>query len=154
DPADDLQTTLFLTPGVSPAYADIAGQRGPTVCVHTQPLAFSQCAGKYAAGDSLVVSEVRQVHSQCWPHALKCRSRMHSYLADKQARQIEPGARALLLDERGYVTEASPANVVAYRRDEGLISPPKDHILPGVTVAVLAELAGQLAIPFVHRELT
>ena len=43
------------------------------------------------------------------------------------------GARALLLDERGFVTEASTANILVYYRDEGLISPPKERILPGVT---------------------
>ena len=48
------------------------------------------------------------------PPELKCRSRMHYYLADKQAREIEPGARALLLDERGFVTEASTANILVY----------------------------------------
>ena len=33
------------------------------------------------------------------------------------------GARALLLDERGMVTEASTANILIYRASEGLISP-------------------------------
>ena len=79
---------------------------------------------------------------------------MHFYLADKQAREIEPGARALLLDERGLVTEASTANVVVYHANRGLISPPKEYILPGVTVAVVEELAGRIGIAFGHDELT
>src|SRR5262245_14958109 len=139
DPADDQQATIFVTPGISSTYAAIAPQRGPTVCVHTQPLAFGQWASKYQTGDSLVVSDVMQIPDRCWPPELKCRSRMHYYLADKDAREREPGARALLLDERGLVTEASTANVLAYFRDRGLVSPPKERILPGVTVAVLEE---------------
>jgi branched-chain amino acid aminotransferase len=79
---------------------------------------------------------------------------MHYYLADKQAREVEPGARALLLDERDFVTEASTANIVVYNQDRGLTSPPKERILPGVTVAVLEELATQLGMAFAHRELT
>jgi branched-subunit amino acid aminotransferase/4-amino-4-deoxychorismate lyase len=79
---------------------------------------------------------------------------MHFYLADKKAREMECGARALLLDERGHVTEASTANIVICRADRGLISPPKEHILPGVTVAVLEEVAGRLGIAFGHSELT
>jgi branched-subunit amino acid aminotransferase/4-amino-4-deoxychorismate lyase len=154
DPADDQQATLFVTPGISPAYHHVASGRGPTVCVHTQPLAFDQWADKYETGDSLVVSDVRQVPGECWPHELKCRSRMHYYLADQEARQREAGSRALLLDERGYVTEASTANLLIYSVSRGLISPPKERILPGVTVAVLEELAGQLGIPFLHAELT
>jgi branched-chain amino acid aminotransferase len=154
DPADDLGATIFITPGMSPVYSAVAPPRGPTVCVHTQPLSFGSWAEKYRTGDSLVVTDVMQIPEQCWPPELKCRSRMHYYLADKKAREIELGARALLLDELGFVTEASTANILAYCKDRGLVSPPKEHILPGVTVAVLEELAGQLAIPFTHRELT
>jgi branched-subunit amino acid aminotransferase/4-amino-4-deoxychorismate lyase len=153
DSDDDQQATLFVTPGISTTYAHVARGASTTVCVHTQPLAFGQWADKYRAGDRLVVTDVRQVPESCWPPELKCRSRMHYYLADRQARQREAGARALLVDERGYVTEASTANVLVYYRGRGLVSPPKEHILPGVTVAVLAELAAQLDIGFSHAEL-
>jgi branched-chain amino acid aminotransferase len=154
DPDDDLGVTIFVTPGISPTYAAVARQQGPTVCVHTQPLSFRTWAQKFDTGESLVVTDVMQVPAPCWPAELKCRSRMHYYLADKRAREVEAGARALLLDERGFVTEASTANVVVYFKDAGLVSPPKEHILPGVTVAVLEELAGQIGVPFGHRELT
>jgi branched-chain amino acid aminotransferase len=154
DPDDDLGATIFVTPGNSPSYAAVAPASGPTVCVHTQPLTFGAWAKKYETGDSLVVTDIRHVPRECWPPELKCRSRMHFFLADKQARETEPGARALLLDERGFVTEASTANIVIYDADRGLISPPKEHILPGVTVAVVEELAGRLGIAFGHDELT
>jgi branched-chain amino acid aminotransferase len=154
DPADDLGLTIFVTPGVYPLYAAGSLKPGPTIGIHTVPLPFGAWAAKYQTGESLVVTGVMQVPLACWPPELKCRSRMHYYLADKRAREIEPGARALLLNERGFVTEASTANILANRRSEGLISPPKEHILPGVTVAVIEELAGQLSIPFLHRDLT
>jgi branched-chain amino acid aminotransferase len=152
DPAADWGATMFVTPGALSAYP--VKHTGPTVGVHTQPLVFSQWADKYQTGDSLVVTDVAQVSAKCWPRELKCRSRMHYYLADNQARQIDPGARALLLDEVGFVTEASTANILIYTPAEGLISPPKEQILPGVSVAVLEELAKNLEIPFVHRSLT
>ncbi len=139
---------------MSPTYAAVAPNTGPTVCVHTQPLTFGAWADKYRTGDSLVVTDVRHVPPQCWPPELKCRSRMHFYLADQQARRAQRGARALLLDEQGFVTEASTANVVIYRNDQELVSPPKEHILPGVTVAVLEELAVRLGIAFGNSELT
>ena len=154
DPADDLNLTMFVTPGPYGAFAGYAGYSGPAVGVHSQPLPFATWAKKYRAGESLVVTDVMHVPAQCWPPELKCRSRMHYYLADKAARAREPGARALLLNELGLVTEASTANVLVYERAVGLISPPVERILPGVTVAVVAELAVQLGIPFVHRDLT
>lgn len=154
DPADDIGLTIFVTPGVYPLYAATSQHTGATIGIHSVPLPFGSWAGKYQTGESLVVTDVMQVPSRCWPPELKCRSRMHYYLADKRAREKQPGARALLLDDRGLVTEASTANILAYRRAEGLISPPKERILPGVTVAVIEELAGKLGIPFVHRDLT
>jgi branched-subunit amino acid aminotransferase/4-amino-4-deoxychorismate lyase len=153
DLADDIGLTIFVTPGVYPLYAASTSHPGPSVGIHSTPLPFGSWAGKYETGESLVVTDVMQVPLACWPPELKCRSRMHYYLADKRAREIEPGARALLLDERGLVTEASTANILAYRRAEGFISPPKENILPGVTVAVIEELADQLGIPFHHREM-
>jgi len=154
DPAADWGATMFVTPGASPAYPTGAKYTGPTVGVHTQPLPFHQWSSKYQTGDALVVTDVVQVSANCWPRELKCRSRMHYYLADNQARQIAAGARALILDEDGFVTEASTANVLIYTPAEGLISPPKEQILPGVSIAVLEELAQGLNIPFVHRSLT
>jgi branched-subunit amino acid aminotransferase/4-amino-4-deoxychorismate lyase len=154
DPADDLGLTIFVTPGISPIFSESAGHQGATVCIHTQPLPFRSFAAKYDTGDALVVTEVQQVPITCWPPELKCRSRMHYFLADRRASELEPGARALLLDEHGFVTEASTANVLIYQAASGLVSPPKEHILPGVTVAVIEELAGKLGIPFGHGELT
>lgn len=150
---DDLGLSIFVTPG---AYAPFGAghSHAPTVCVATQPIAFDQFASRYVEGQALVVTPIRQVPSACWPAELKCRSRMHYYLADQAARQIDPSARALLLDLDGFVCEASTANVVAYFRGEGLISPPREKILPGVSVGALAELARKQGIPFHDRELT
>ncbi len=152
-PADDLALAMFITPGPYASFGTVAPRSGPTVCIHTYPLPFHLWHDKYAGGQSLVVTDVIQVPSACWPVELKCRSRMHYYLADKRARDIEPGARALLLDASGQAGEASTANMVIYRAGEGLVSPPKEVILPGVSMGVLEELAASLNIPFVRRRL-
>jgi branched-subunit amino acid aminotransferase/4-amino-4-deoxychorismate lyase len=108
----------------------------------------------YEEGQPLVVTEIRQTPAACWPVELKCRSRMHYFLADRKAARIEPGARALMLDLEGSVTEASTANVVAWFQREGLVSPPRESILPGISVSVLEELAAQDGVAFRHRKLT
>lgn len=158
-PGDDLGLSMFVTPGTYATFqAAAAGpwplNPGPFLGMHTYPLPFASWAHKYDQGETLVVTEVKQVPTDCWPAELKCRSRMHYYLADRAARLKEPGARAVMCDHEGFVTEASTANLLSYRAGEGLVSPPRESILPGVTVGVLAELAAAIGIPWSERPLT
>lgn len=140
---EDWGLVAFVTPGTL----------RPTVCVHGYPLPFQEWRDSYREGVKLWVSEHRQVPPNCWPAELKCRSRMHYYLADLEARQAAPRARALLLDQEGYVGEASTANVVVYQRDKGLSTPKFTKVLPGVSVGVVAELAQELGLPFTERDI-
>lgn len=146
---DDLGLTIFITPGPYATYAPEGGR--PLVGMHTFPLTFRLWVKLYRDGQSLRVTDVRQVPAECWPSELKCRSRMHYYLADLHARSAEPGSRALLLDEHGDVVEASTANVVLVDAEGVLVSPPREKILPGISVAVLAELAADLGLKMEYR---
>jgi branched-subunit amino acid aminotransferase/4-amino-4-deoxychorismate lyase len=141
---------MFVTPGPYATFAasGYVQRQGPTVGMHTYQLPFHLWAGKYETGESLVVTPFEQVPPTSIPSELKCRSRMHYYLADRAARAIEPGARALMVDRDGFATESSTANLLVYWKDKGLVSPPRERILPGVTVAAIEELARQLGIPF------
>lgn len=145
EPDDDWSIVAFATPG---------SHGSPTVCVHGFPLPFHLWAAQYETGVPVWVSDVRQVPANCWPTELKCRSRMHYYLADRQARAHDPHARAILLDQEGFVGEASTANLVIYRGGEGLLTPLYSKVLPGVTVSVVEELAANLGIPFRQQDIT
>lgn len=147
DPSDDWAIIAFVTPGRS------ASGRS-TVCVHGYPLPFHEWASLFETGLPVVVSQHRQVPTNCWPAELKCRSRMHYYLADREAATRRPGARAIVLDQDGCIAEATSANVIVYRGGEGLVSPPHDHILFGMSLGVVRELAAISNIPFVTRALT
>ena len=149
---DDLGLAILVTPG---PYATLASDqpRGPTVCLHTYPLPFQQWVNRYEAGDAVATPQILQVSARSWPRELKCRSRMHYYLADRQARTIDPASRALLLDEDGFVTEATTANLVIHTNTDGLLSPRRAKILPGISLSVVAELAGQLGIRIADRDL-
>src|SRR5690606_15089688 len=107
----------------------------PTVCLHTRRLPYAHWADKYEVGEALATTPVLQAPGECWPPALKCRSRMHYYLADREAAARFPGARALMLDAGGFATEASTANVLVYRAGVGLLTPPRAKILPGISLS-------------------
>jgi branched-chain amino acid aminotransferase len=152
-PGDDLGLTMFVTPGPYPTMVADPAAIGPTVCLHTFPVPFRLWASKYREGEALCTTAVEQVSTRSWPAELKCRSRMHYFLADRQARTTYPGARAVMLDEDGMVTESTTANVLIYRQDEGIVTPPAAKILPGISLAVLKELAQKMGIRFRERNL-
>ena len=147
NPDDDWAIAAFATPGR-------AGRGQPTVCIHGNPLPFHSWADQFETGVPTIVSSFRQVPNNCWPTDLKCRSRMHYYLADQEAAAKRPGARAIVLDQDGFVAEGTTANLVMYRDSEGIVSPPENNILIGVSLGVLRELAAVLNIPFVTRSFT
>ena len=152
DEGDDLGLVVFVTPGPQRSLSG-GFSGGTTVGLHTFPLAFDLWAEKYHTGQSLVVTRVRQVPAECWPPEIKCRSRMHYFLADREAGTTEPGARALLTDLDGFVTETPTANILIYRADEGLLTPPRAKTLGGISLRVAAKLAHNLGITLTERDL-
>lgn len=143
---DDLGLSLFVTPG---PYATLAGPdvaTGPTLGLHTYPLPFPLWRAKYETGERLITPQIRQVPPECWPPQLKCRSRMHYYLADKEAGRTQPGSRALILDLAGNVLETSIANILVYHRARGVTIPPAATILPGISLAATLELVAEQGI--------
>lgn len=159
DPNADMGLCIFVTPG--PETKFVAGDRlllpdglRPMVCMHTYPLDFRLWSNLYIEGQPLVIPAIREVPLSCWPRELKCRSRMHYYLADREARSVDPHARALLLDMEGFIAEASTASVLMVTEREGLVAPKSEKVLPSISVAVIEELAAELEIPFSRRDIS
>ncbi len=147
-PGDDWAIGAFVTPGRT---ADAAS---PTVGVHGFPLDFHRFAAHYDTGVHVCLTDVRQVPANCWPAELKCRSRMHYYLADREAARRYPCSRALLLDQQGFVGEASTANVVCWFEGRGLVIPRREGVLPGISQEFLFELARELGIERREADIT
>ena len=77
---------------------------------------------------------------------------MHWWLADQETHLVDPQAVSLCLDLDGNITETSGANFLIAR--EGTIySPSPRSILRGISLETVAELCGELQIPFVERDL-
>jgi branched-subunit amino acid aminotransferase/4-amino-4-deoxychorismate lyase len=153
---DELGLIIFVTAGEYRAYATSTGRAArtePTVCVHTFPLPFELWGDKMERGTHLVTPETRHIPPQCLDPAIKCRSRMHFYLADREARRIDPEAAALLLDLDGFVTETSTANFLMVQRGT-IVSPRLLNTLAGVSRSTAIELAGRLGMPFVEQDIT
>ncbi|MGH7200927.1 MAG: aminotransferase class IV, partial [Planctomycetaceae bacterium] len=148
----DLGIIVFVTAGLNPTYVPPAAVTGPTVCVHTFPLQFALWAEKCERGQHLVIPEVRQMPPRTLDPRIKTRSRMHWFLADRQARQVDPQASALALDGDGFITETSTGNFFIADAG-GLRTPPPHKSLGGISQRVVRELAEELGLGYEEVDL-
>ncbi len=152
---DDLALVMFATPGPIGFYLGEAALPGeqPTFGMHTFPLPFARYRPWIEHGVELITPSVRAMPIACVDPAIKQRSRMHWWLAEREVRRTHPTAQALLLDDAGRVTETASSNLLLVK-DGVLLSPPIERILPGVSLGVVAELCKELGIAMTYRDLT
>ncbi len=151
--AAELGLVVFVTAGDVATFSQMIDRpfrNTPTVCMHTFPLDIERYRAATKNGVRLITPNVRQVPVSCWDPRIKCRSRMHYYLAEREVYDIDPGATALLLDIHGNVTETGSANFLIVHQG-AIVTPPHDSVLPGISQAVTIELAAKLGIPCVER---
>ncbi len=149
---DDLGLGIFVTPGPYGTLAGLASP-GPTVGIYTFPLPFQNWAATYERGQALRTTSIEQVSEKCWPRELKVRSRVHYFLADREAAAAEPGARAVMLDADGFITEGTTANLLLYTARYGLVTPPEGKVLPGISLSAIRDFATTEKIPFAERDI-
>ncbi|MBI3823336.1 MAG: aminotransferase class IV [Planctomycetes bacterium] len=150
----DLALVLFATPGPIAHYlGQTTPADGPTFGMHTFPLPFARYRPWIESGVHLATPNVRAIPAACVDPHIKQRSRMHWWLAEQEVRRAHSGAQALLLDLASNVTETASANFLLVKNGT-IISPPRDGILEGVSLGVVAELCERLGIRLEHRPIT
>ena len=153
-PQADLGIVIFVTPGALPMYAgEFPVSDSPSLCVHTFPLPFRQWASKYQLGQALVVPSIRQIPVDILDPRIKTRSRLHWYLADREARTVDPTAVALLQNAEGHLTETNSGNFFVVSEGRIRTSRAVDS-LPGISQQFVQELARELAIPYEVGDIT
>lgn len=159
-PWEDLALVLFATPGPIPQYRPISSaatnvqptnQPGPTVGLHTFRLPLARYARLWREGFDLV-SVPQAPPCTILPRRAKHRSRLHWWLAQRQAEHISPGATALLCESDGEVLETAFANVVLVFSNT-LVTPPLDHVLPGISLQYVSQLAHLLGWQTEYRSI-
>jgi branched-subunit amino acid aminotransferase/4-amino-4-deoxychorismate lyase len=155
-PAGDLALVMFATPGPIGYYAGLEGGPGdgqPTLGMHTFPLPFARYRNLFRLGAQLTAPTIRQVPAASVDPRIKQRSRLHWWLAQRQVHATDPGAAAVLLNERDELTETAAANLLIVKKGT-VYSPPPDTVLEGVSLLSVQELCGDLGLPFVRQSLT
>lgn len=151
EPGDDLSVSIVVTPG--PIELAATSNARPLTIITAEPIDFRGIPARYQHGQRLRTTHIRQTSPTCWPPELKCRSRMHYFLADQAARAIEPTSRALMQDDLEFVTEATTANTIVYN-DDLFRSPPLEKVLPGVTLARTESFVQGWNATFRYKDLT
>lgn len=150
----ELGVIHFVTAGTFSIYAGTSAgtvEMMPTVCVHTFELPLYLWADGVRNGVHAVTPSNRHIPPQCIDPKMKNRSRMHYWLAEKEARMVDPKAAVLLLDLEGNVTEFSGGNILIVQNGT-IVSPTLRNSLPGLSRQTVIELADKLGIPFEERD--
>lgn len=150
---DDIWLSAEVTPGVGFPHP-LVKQRDtkPTVIVYSAGLPHAEYVHCYTKGKHAVTCEVRNVPPEVFDSRMKNRSRLHYFIAKREALKKDPDAFVLLFDIYGNLTESSGANFFIVV-DSKLYTPTTRNILNGITRQTVIELAEKIRLPVVETDI-
>jgi len=144
---------LIVTRGVGDLGIDPRKCKKPNVIIIAEPLLTLYSKEARLKGLSLIISSVRRDRVDATSHQIKSLNYLNSILAKIEA--ISAGADdAVMLDERGFVSETSSTNLFLVKDGKIITPPPTTGALLGVTRTFVMELARKLGYPVEEREVT
>lgn len=151
---DDIWICVEVTPGNSfPMPLKRGASQSQTVIAYSSELPHNDYVRNYTEGKHVVTSHFRNIPPQCFEQRCKNRSRLPHFMSKLYANQLDPDAFALLLDTDGFITEGSGANIF-FVSDGVLYTPTTRNTLNGISRQTVMELAGDLGIGAVEKDLT
>ncbi|MEM7813203.1 MAG: aminotransferase class IV, partial [Planctomycetota bacterium] len=119
------------------------------LAVTLTPISARRYGAIHHEGFHLAVPDVAALPAATLSPAVKTRSRLHWYLADRLAAEAYSGAVAVLADGAGGLTETNLGNLFVVSGGS-VRTPPADHVLPGLSRRFLIGLAESVGIPVVE----
>ncbi|SIS06310.1 aminotransferase class IV [Natronorubrum thiooxidans] len=150
---EDAYVRLSITRGVQPGKLTPQPDVEPTVVIYAKPLPRGGVDGESVWDGPATVRtvETRRIPSDAIPAAAKTHNYLNGILARAELRDDDgqPGAdEALMFDCEGHVAEGATSNLW-FVRDGELCTPTTDGpVLPGITRAIVLELAAEAGISF------
>jgi len=148
----DAYVRLVVTRGPGDLGVDPALCRDPTIFIIAEPMA-TVLTPKEPKVIKLAISTVRRDAVDATTHEIKSLNYLNSILAKVEA-NIAGADDGLLLDRRGFVSEASVTNVFVVK--DGRVATPSSAagILHGITRARIIELCADLGLEVQERDIT
>lgn len=156
DPDDEHRLMINVSRGPLGIYAHIFGSNLKcTVIIADFPLKWTvQGMGKlFDTGINAVIPSQRAIPSWLLDPKIKSRSRLHYQMANIEVSEYKGDNNlALLLDPDGFIAEGTGDNFFIVNRGV-LITPEGRNVLKGISRAYIFELAEQLKLPCVERNI-
>src|SRR3984893_4255334 len=149
----DAYIRLLVTRGVGDLGLNPTICKSPSIIVITEPTSPSDDPRTHAMGKTTIVSSIRRDPVDATSHEVKSLNYMNSILARWEA--IEAGVdEAIMLDTRGFVSEATAENVFIVRKGRLATPSTNSAILHGVTREKVLEIAQVMGYEVSEREIT
>ena len=126
---------------------------GPNVAIYCTPIAFADFARQYVEGIRVVNPATRRNPPQSLSPKAKIGNKMNHIIAEFEARDRDPDAVSLMLDLDGNIAECTGGNF-AFIVDGHLKIPNRRHVLPGIGMETVLELAENQGIPIDEDDYT
>ncbi len=124
-----------------------------TVAAFVEHLDFPRFARDYVRGVPMVTPATRRTPPQSVSPKAKISGKMNHFVAQAEAQLVDPRAEALMLDLDGNVAEGTGANFLFLSQGR-ICVPNRRHVLGGVSMETVLELAHQLDIPWEEGDFT
>jgi branched-chain amino acid aminotransferase len=143
----DVLVKVDVTRGVFDYYRDpTETYEDAHLYLHGIRIPFWKFADKYETGIAVAYPVVRQGSAESLDLRMKHRSRIYQAIAEREARDVDAEAQALLLDSEGYVAEGTGSNVFMVV-DGAVLTPSAENCLEGVSRGFVIGLCRNLGIP-------
>jgi branched-chain amino acid aminotransferase len=149
----DSYIRLLVTRGVGDLGLNPAACGKPSVIIITEPTHPAQDPRSKAMGTTAIISSVRRDAVDATSHEVKSLNYLNSILARWEALEAGVGD-AIMLDSRGFVSEATAENVFIVRKNQVATPSTSSAILHGVTRQKVMEIAEDLGYFVIEREIT
>ena len=144
---------LLVTRGVGDLGLDPRKCPRPSIIIITIPLFQLYDEEKRRNGMSMIVAWVRRDSVDATTHEIKSLNYLNSILAKIEASNA--GAdEALILDQRGFISEATGENIFIANNGKLITPPASSGPLPGITAGVVKELAEKMGYSVTERGIT
>ena len=145
-PGEDYWVLQRVTRGLNVVGGELWQSSGATVIVECTPLPLRARAPLLRDGLDIFTPSLRRVPPESLDPNIKSHNYLNLVMADLEVRDRSTHAWAILLDTRGFVSEGIGSNIFFVKNGE-LLTANVDYVLPGVSRAVVLELAEAEGIP-------